>query len=379
MSSERFASRRAFLRAALSIAGLAGIVVAPAPAAAAPVELVDAVGRKVTLARPPERIVNTFYYEEFTAVGGVDAWAKVVAMSRVPWEGWRPAIFKRYAAIVPNLATMPDVGDVEGATFSAEKVLAAAPDVVLFSAWAWDAAQAQRDRILSAGIPIVVLDYNAQELEKHLASTRALGKVLGAGARAEELARFYESRWRQVMERVPRERAPRPKVHVELGRDGPETIGNSYRGTMWGRILDQLGADNIANGHLAGAWGPIPAEAVLAADPDLILIAGSSWANRPKAVPTGFDARPEEIRARLEAYKARPGWQDLKAVRTGRLAAIEHGLCRALHDIAAIEFLAKAIYPDLFADLEPERTLAEYYARFLPVPFSGTWMLAPGS
>ena len=103
--------RRTFLAAfaALSLA----------PAFAAPLEVTDALGRKVTINTPVNRVVATFNYEEFTAIAGVDGWKKVVGMSRTPWEGWRPAIFSRYTQVIPNLAAMPDVGHAEDNTFSA--------------------------------------------------------------------------------------------------------------------------------------------------------------------------------------------------------------------------------------------------------------------
>eukprot|EP01035_Chromulina_nebulosa_P009752 gene9751-13152_t len=70
---------------------------------------------------------------------------------------------------------------------------------------------------------------------------------------------------------------------------GADTIGVSYATTMWGKILTLLGSENIAVGKLAGASGRMNPEAVIAADPDAIFIAGSSWANKPKAVKTGYE------------------------------------------------------------------------------------------
>lgn len=47
-------------------------------------------------------------------------------------------------------------------------------------------------------------------------------------------------------------------------------------------LLDSLmKADNIATGKVPGAYAPLNAEAVIAANPEIIFIAGSSWVNRP--------------------------------------------------------------------------------------------------
>ncbi len=339
-------------------------------------EVTDALGRKVTIRTPVQRVVINFNYEEFTAVAGKEAWTKVVGISRAPWEGWRPAIFKRYAAVIPNLQAMPDVGHSEDGTFSAEKVMALKPDVVFMAEWTYKSLQTVREQIEAVGIPIVVIDYNAQMLERHLSSTRALGRVMGTEARAEELAQLYQREYTNVLTRVAKAvGGQRKKVYVELGQAGPDTVGNSYSGTMWGKIITTLGAENLADGKLPGPWGPLNAETVLAADPDLVFMTGSSWVNKPKAVRMGYDTTPDATRKSLEPYAQRPGWANLKAVKTGELHAIEAGLSRTLFDFVAMQYIAKRLYPDAFKDVDPEASLRSYHEKYLPVAYSGVWML----
>lgn len=346
-----------------------------ANALASTVEVTDAIGRQVQVRLPVQRVVVNFNFEEFTAVAGKDAWAKVVGISRTPWEGWRPAIFSRYAAVIPNLQAMPDVGHSEDGTFSAEKVIALKPDVVFMAEWTFKSLETQRAQIEAAGIPVVVIDYNAQLLERHLASTRVMGRVMGTEARAQELAGLYEREYNNVMTRVARARGPRKTVYVELGKGGAQAVGNSYSGTMWGKIITLLGANNLADGKLPGPWGPLSAETVIAADPDLILLAGSSWTNAPQAVKTGYQATAEATRASLKPYAQRPGWDGLKAVRSGQVHAIEHGLCRTLFDFVAMQYIAKQLYPEAFRDVDPVASFRQYHSQFLPVPYDGVWML----
>jgi iron complex transport system substrate-binding protein len=345
------------------------------PASAASLDVTDALGRKVTISAPVNRVVTTFNYEEFTAIAGVDGWKKVVAMSREPWAGWRPAIFARYAKVIPGLQEMPDIGHVEDGTFSAEKIIAAQPDVILMSDWGYSSMKTQMEQIRAAGIPIVVIDYNSQDLGRHLASTRAIGRVMGTETRAEELATLYEAQFKDILARVAKARTGPKKIYVELARDGAETFGNTYNNTMWGKIITTLGAENLATGRIPGAWGPLNAEVVIAENPDIILLAGSSWVNKPKAVRTGYDGVAGGIRENLRAYAERPGWSGLKAVQSGNINAIEHGLCRALFDFVAMQYIAKRLYPEAFADVDPEKSFREYHARYLPVEYSGTWFL----
>jgi iron complex transport system substrate-binding protein len=346
------------------------------PASGALLEVTDALARKVTVNAPVKRVVINFNFEEFTAVAGKDGWQRVVGISRAPWEAWRPVIFNRYKAVIPSLAEMPDIGNSDDNNFSVEKVIALKPDVLLLSEWTYNSLKTGKDQIETAGIPIVVIDYNAQILERHLASTRALGKVMGAEARAEELARLYESKYSEVVARAASAQTVRkPRVYVELGQAGADTIGNTYNGTMWGKILTLMGAENIAAGKIPGPWGPLNAEAVIAANPDAIFIAGSSWVGRPKAVKTGYEATPDITRASLAPYTERAGWADLKAVKTGNVNAIEHGLCRTLFDYVAMEFIGKRLYPEAFKDVDPEASFKAYHEAFLPVAYAGSWMV----
>ena len=197
----------------------------------------------------------------------------------------------------------------------------------------------------------------------------------GLEPRAEALAALYEHEYKDVLARIAKAGGAKKKVYIELGQAGPETVGNSYSGTMWGKLLNILGADNMADGKLTGPWGPLNAEAVLAENPHLIFMAGSSWVNRPKAVKTGYEATPEQTRQSLAPYAQRAGWANLKAVRNGELHAIEHGLCRTLFDFVAMQYIAKRLYPEAFRDVDPDASFRAYHEKYLPVAYSGTWML----
>jgi iron complex transport system substrate-binding protein len=341
----------------------------------AAVEITDAIGRKVKVQLPVKRVVLNFNFEEFTAVAGKENWSKVVGISRAPWEGWRPVIFKRYTQVIPNLQAMPDIGHSEDGTFSAEKIIALKPDVVFMAEWTFSALANARQQIEAAGIPVVVIDYNAQLLERHLVSTRVIGKIMGTSPRAEELASMYEREYNKIITRIASLKpSTKKKVYVELGQAGPETVGNSYSGTMWGKIVTLLGAENIADGKLKGPWGPLNQEAVVVDDPDLIFIAGSSWVNKPKAVKTGYEATLEQTRASLMPYAKRELWAGMKAVKNKNVHAIEHGLCRTLYDFVAMQYMAKQLYPEAFKDLDPHLAFKNYHEKYLPVSYSGTWM-----
>jgi iron complex transport system substrate-binding protein len=289
------ASRRWLLAAALATPFISRRSFAVLP------PIADAPGRIITLKAPAERIVLGFNYEEYTAVAGPAGWDRIVGFGKTLWSDWRPSVFKRYLVPIPRLADLPDVGNTDDNSFSLEKVLSLRPDLVIMAAWSFSSLTQQVQQLEALGIPVMVIDYNAEFPERHVASTIAMGIATGNEERARTLAALYGDKLADIKRRVAGP-SIKPKVHLELGAGGAGVVGNTYWTGMWGRLFDMAGADNIAAGKIPGAWGPLNPEYVLAADPDAIFIAGPSWANHPAAVVTGFDADIAATRASLAPY-----------------------------------------------------------------------------
>ncbi len=51
-----------------------------------------------------------------------------------------------------------------------------------------------------------------------------------------------------------------------------------------------------------------------------------------------------------------------------------HGACRTIIDGAMIQFYAKAMYPELFADLDPNKAYKAFYEKYMPVTPEGTFI-----
>jgi len=84
-----------------------------------------------------------------------------------------------------------------------------------------------------------------------------------------------------------------------------------------------------------------------------------------------------EAERRLNAFKHRAGWAELPAVKNNRVYAAYHANSRTLSDSASVQFVAKAAYPDLFKDLDPQQTYLNFYKNYLPVTPEGTIYLFP--
>ena len=355
----------------LAVAGFAMIA---ATAAQAEITVIDVEGREVTLPGPAQRVVLSFYFEDFLAVTGPGAMDRVVGLSLTPWRDWRPKQFEAYIEAIPSIADLPDVGDTENNTFSTEAVIALQPDLLILAAWSYRALGKSLDPLEQAGIPVVVIDYNAQTLERHITSTRVLGKVMGTEERAEKLVALYSEAMEDTVARVAEAGASDKKVYVELAKAGPSEVGNSYGNGMWGGVVEMAGGINIAKGQVEN-WGPLNPEYVIAQQPDVIFLAGSEWVTAPEAVLVGFGADKALAQERMRAYLGRPGWGDLPAVKTGNVHAIYHGGARTLSDFIYAQYIAKTLYPEAFADIDPQAEIERYYEDWLPIAAEGAFVL----
>jgi ABC-type Fe3+-hydroxamate transport system substrate-binding protein len=107
----------------------------------------------------------------------------------------------------------------------------------------------------------------------------------------------------------------------------------------------------------------------------VIFIAGSYWMKRDNAVVMGFGVDPAQTRERLMPFTKRAGWPGLKAVENGQIYAVYHGGARTLYDYTFLQYMAKAMYPEAFADVDPVANHKAYYAKYLPIAAEGTFML----
>lgn len=362
----------------LFLRGLAAAALSLAAALPAPahehIKLTDLDGRNVTLHGLPEKVALGFYYEDYLAVAGAEGAAKLVSLSRAPWADWRPGQWAAYGAVFPALETLPDFGNADDNSFSVEALIASQPDVAILASWQTAAiGEAGVNQIKDAGIAVVAIDYNAQTLERHLLSTRILGAVTGQPERAEHLAALYEAKTKDTLARIAKAGPSGKKIYVELAQKGPAEVGNTYGKGMWAGVIDLVGGQNIAAGQIAN-WGPLSPEYVIAAQPDVIVLAGSEWRNKPEAVLLGFGETDAAAQPKLAAYAARPGWEALPAVQARAVYGIYHGGNRTLSDFVYARTIAKALYPEAFADVDPAAELRAYYQDWLPVVPDGTFV-----
>ena len=223
----------------------------------------------VTLSQTPQRIVSLLpsLTETVCALGQCQ---KLVGVDR--YSNWPERI-----------AHLPRMGG--GLDPNIESVVAAKPDLVLMATSARGAA-----RFEALGLTVLALEPNSHADVQRV--IRLMAKALGVPeAESERVWRNIDAAVHAAAQSIPAH-AKGQRVYFEVG---PAPYGASESSFM-GQTLDRLGARNI----LPASLGPFPKinpEFVVRAQPDLIMVGDSSYAD----------------------MRTRPGWQSMRAMRTQRV------------------------------------------------------------
>lgn len=341
------------------------------------IEVEDINGDKIVLEKPAEKIFLGFYIENYLAVSGDFKLEKIVAISKGETKDLMNAMWTKYAEVIPNLEGCIDTGSIYLDSFSMEKLIDAKPDLVILAPYQAKKLGDGINTIKNLGIPIAVVDYNSFTLEKHIKSTEILGKLLGTEERAKELIENYKKQTEDVenkLKEIPENEFK--SVYFELASQGPETYGNSYGDSLWGNILKTAKCNNIAQGKITD-YGPLNPEYVISSNPQLIIFSGqtNSKDQGKQRFEMGFDVKSERALETMNMYLKRPGWENLNAVKNKEIYGVDHSGLRTLYDYVYLQYIAKVIHPEKFADVDPLANLNEFYTKYLPVKPEGTFMI----
>jgi iron complex transport system substrate-binding protein len=250
-------------RFALVLAGL----LSAAAACAQPVSVVDDRGVRLSLPRPPQRIVSLLPSLSETACA-LGACGRLVGVDT--YSNWPDAV-----------KALPHVGGLDDA--QVERIVALKPDLVL-------AATSTRAvaRLESLGLKVATLEPRTLadfrrvvgQLDALLATGRGPALLAQVDADLDAAARSLPSQRRGL------------RVYFEVS-DAPYAASES---SFIGELLARLGAANVVPGRL-GPFPKVNPEFVVRADPQVIM--ASERTNN--------------------AMESRPGWSRIAAVREGRI------------------------------------------------------------
>ena len=342
--------------------------------------ITDIQDREISFDKEPETFVVANYIFNFLLVGGKDSLAQVVGMTQDGWEDTRYGEYHALLDAYPEIADIPSIGGYHDNVLDRERILELEPDVLLINRSQYTDNETSIPVWEAAGIRVVVLDYHKMLMANDILSTTILGRLLHKEDTAAELCEACENGYETVAERIAEipEEEKNKKVYVELGNLGAGTIGNSYDGMLWGAIVDNIGAVNLAKDKLAEGYGPLDMEYILETNPDIVIIGGSIWADDTEndQMRMGLMVNESQAQERLKNFVNRDWWQGLDAIKNGRIYAVDHGSLRNALDYTFTEYLAKIVYPDHFEDLDPQAEYDAMLRKYLPeMTADGTFMM----
>jgi iron complex transport system substrate-binding protein len=339
---------------------------------ASSITVTDMLGRNVTVRGPAKRIVLaesrhilTLALIDKNPVSRVVAWGNDL-------KRFSPATFDALRKRFPKAEAMPEVGGLTGGSFSMEAVIAAKPDLVIFTLYG--PVPEGIKKLDDAGIPYVFVDFFQKPLEKTVPSMRMLGKLLGREQEAEAFVSYYERHMADVAARIGK--AARPEVFFHLNPDGKDCCFSSGPGNM-SDFIAAAGGHNIGADKIPGSIGKLNLEYVLSRDPDFYLVGGGSTVAL-NGLKIGPSVPGDEAESTMTKLMAAPGIASLRSVRERRAGGIWLFFFDNPLFFVGVEEMAKMLHPTAFADVDPDRTLAELNDRFLAFPLEGTFWVGGG-
>lgn len=343
-------------------------------------DITDVEGRTIHFDELPNTFVVANYIANFMMVGGKPSLDKAVALTKDGWEETRFGEFQVFTQSFPKMKELPSIGGYHDDILNAEKILSLHPDVLLIGRTQYTENNQRIKTFENAGIKVVVLDYHTMTTENHTRSTEILGKMLNREEIAAAQNKTYKNSLEhvyQTIENLPQDRKNQ-RVYMETASKGIGRYGNSYnKDVLWGAILKNLEAANLAE-NSPQPYMALDKEYVISQNPQIIFIGGSIWRNTSEGdqMRMGFTVKADEAQKRLTAFTHRPGWSRLDAVKNNQVYAVDHGSLRNMADYTFTQFIAKALYPEAFKDIDPIKNLNDFYKTYLPeLKYDGTFMI----
>jgi iron complex transport system substrate-binding protein len=253
----------------------------PAPTPAFPVTLTDDEGTEVTIAAEPKKIVSLTpaTTEILFAIGLGD---RIVAKVE------DPALYPPEAKSIPDVAKFGSV-DVE-------KIVGLGADLVIAGGNTFTPPEAI-GQLRKLNVPTVVV--YAPTVAKVFGDVELTGRAVGREQQAKDLAASMRAQFDQISAAT----RDSPKLRTWYEIDATGAFYGPADDSFLAEMIRLAGGDPITSGSRDKF--DIPAERLLHADPEIILLGDAAYGMTPEQV------------------KARPGWKTLTAVKANAIKPID--------------------------------------------------------
>ena len=323
-------------------------------------QVTDQLGRDVTIPDRVDRVV-VLQHQTLNLLVQLDATNTMVGIL----NNWKQQLGDGYQRLVPELASMPTLGDLTHVDL--EKLVALHPQVVFVTNYA---PQEMIDQIQKLGIAVIAISLRAGDeqqqnrLNPQLVNEeqayneglkegiRLIGTVVNHQQQAEKLIDATFTQRQQTSERL-KDVSPAQRIRVYMANPDLTTYGS---GKYTGLMMAHAGAMNVAAATVKG-YKQVSMEQILTWNPQVIFVQ---------------DRYPQVI----DEIKQQPAWQAVDAVKNHRVYLMPEYAkawgypmpeAMALGEL----WMAKKLYPEKFNDVDMQQKADSWYQRFYRTHYVG--------
>lgn len=323
-------------------------------------QVTDQLGRQITIPDRVDRVV-VLQHQTLNLLVQLDATNTMVGIL----GNWKQQLGDGYQRLVPQLATIPALGDLTHV--DVEKLVALHPQVVFVTNYA---PKEMIDQIQNLGIAVIAIslrsgdekqqgELNPQLQNEDQAYNRGLkdgirliGEVVNHQPQAEALIKATFDERQQTADRlkdIPAER----RIRAYMANPDLTTYGS---GKYTGLMMAHAGALNVAAATVKG-FKQVSMEQIIAWNPQVIFVQ---------------DRYPKVI----DEINQQPAWQAVDAVKNHRVYLMpEYAKAWGYPMPEALAlgelWMAKKLYPEKFSDIDMQKRADSWYQRFYRTHYVG--------
>jgi len=317
------------------------------------ITVVDSAGITVEVPYPVSSVVVLWSNpaKEIRALGAVD---RIVGMD----QSTKDEVDKE---TLPELAEVPVVGTQEEPNY--EKIAELKPDVVICLSAGYPPEPGEvQQKLEPFGVKVVGLDFYRTEV--WFDEIEILGEMLGKEAEAEEYMAFFRDYYDQINETLATIPDTERKTVYFEGARTYLTYGGAGYGSGIPNMIRASGGKDLYPDRSELAFDVNP-EDVAERNPDVIF----------KGTTLGWNAENEdEFVAMRDEIMSRPELAKTTAVQNGQVYVISFDVAGGAGKKFGQVFLAKALYPEKFQDMDPLEFYREYLERFQGLEYIGVYL-----
>lgn len=318
---------------------------------AATITITDSIGNAVEIPQPLERValVYPYHLEVFQALGAEEQVNSIPDGSAVRYEMFRSFMGKPEAGHFRSAANIELLVELD------TQVVISLTDSL--------SVEELDDRLAPFGIPVVRMDlYKIDTLAQEV---ETLGKMLGKEEEAQAYIGFFQEYLDLIQERLADfSEETKTSVYLEFYSD----YSTNAEGAGGHQMQVMAGAKNIA-GDLTPSIPMVSPEWVVAQNPDVIF-----KTQLAQLCPSGYGVTDTEpVAVMLQDIKSRPSWELIKAVEDNRVYFISSDFFSSPRAPLGILYMAKCLYPGVFADVDPDEVNREWMMQFHDIDGDGLY------